>query len=818
MLSRPLLIRNIGALYDIPRPLRIILRSLANTDHSLVRDGLLVLLLSIATYGAKVYCSDKTIVVGVVLDGPSQRQVLPVSVIARETRNLTAAEFDIQFPPAKISHGGWHIDGIRDAVAAQLADPSVDVVIANGLIASHEIMRIKNLPKPVIATIVADPILQKLPFSGGRSARKNLVYLADDHTVGSDLDLFHSLIPFTHLAILVDQLFIETLPELSRTAENAQQRLAVEISLIPVEHRVDAAMAALPSSIDAVYLPPLPRFDDTAMRELANALIARNLPSFSLLGRDALDLGVLMTGAGRSIDITRSARRIALNLQSIALGEDPGRLRVGLSQPQKLAINMRTAKAIGYSPKWRTLERAIVLNDEPSDDVVQFTLVQSLQRSISHNLGLRVDALERAVADDQLLSARAAMRPQVAFAGNATRIDADRVSPQFSAERNAEISLSASQLIFSERVRSNIDIAKLLREAEDEAYRTRVLDLIERTAIAYLEVLQAQASESVRASNVSVTEQNLELARARRKIGQAGRGDALRWESQLASERQSLYAARANRDRGLTELKRLLDLDLWTAIEVSDKGIPALVALLDSERFQRFFYSPKQLAILQKFQVETALQNAPELREIEARLAGSDRDLRTANRAYYLPDLRILGQAGTNLHRGGAGSNLQGTGIDDEEWSLGVEASLPLFEGGARRADVNLASHRLVQNRLRRDDIRLAIEARAIAALQNIGGSYPAMRLSTAAAQAARQNLELVTNAYSVGTMSVTDLIDAQDADLGARLSEAQARYAFMIDFVAMLRAVADFDLLLEADGTAQWYAEMNAYFNEHGG
>lgn len=758
----------------------------------------------------------REVTVGVVLDGPSQRQMLPIDLVEQEVTQLLQREFTVRFPRDKTRDGGWTIDGIRQATRTLLADPSVDIVITNGLLASHEISRIDPLSKPVIAPIVADPVLQRLPERDGTSGRRNLVYLADDHTIGADLDLFHDLIGFRHLAILIDRLFLESLPELLQTVASARARLAIDIALVPVEDNVDAALASMPPGVDAVYLPPLPRVDETAMRQLAERLIDRQLPSYSLLGGDMLELGFLMTGSGRDVDVTRASRRVALNLQSILLGKDAGTLKVGLSQPQKLAINMRTARAIAYSPRWQELEAAIIVNGERAIEGDRFTLVEALRRTIDSNLALRIDDLDRAIAGDQVAAARAGLLPQLGSGLTATTIDRDRANPAFVPEREGSIAVSASQVIYSETLRSNFDIARLLRDAQDQAFRQRLLDTIADTATAYLQVLQALAERSVRASNVSVTELNLELALTRQRIGQVGRGDVLRWQSQLATDRQRLYTATADADRAATELKRILDLDLNTDIEVDDTGIPALIALLDSDRFQRFFDNPQKLATFRRYHVELATRNAPELIEIERQADSAARGLLAARRAYYVPDLSITGQATTNLLRGGRGASLRGTGLDDDEWSIGLQATLPLYEGGARAADTSLFRHQLRQLELQRDNIRDVVEARAIAAIQKTGGTYPAIRLSREAAAAARSNLELVTQAYSVGTMSVTDLINAQDAALAAKLSEAQARYAFMIDFIAVLRSVADFDLLLEADGSEKWYQQADDYFARH--
>lgn len=760
----------------------------------------------------------KDVVVGIILDGPSQRQVLPVSAIERESATLMGKEFSVRFPKSKIRHGDWTISGIRSAIKEQLSDPTIDVVIANGLIASHEIMQIEQLGKPVIATVIADAVLQKLPLTDGTSGKQNLVYLADDHTVGSDLDIFQSMIGFKHLAIFVDQLFIDTLPELVQTTAAARERLNIKISLVPVRNSAVSALTDLPTDTDAVYIPPLPRFTEALMQELAAGLIERRLPSFSLLGLDTLELGLLMSGAGRSVDITRAARRVALNLQSIALGTNASELKVGLSQPQKLAINMRTARAIGYAPRWREIEAAILLYEDSNEDLPSYTLVEALSRSIESNLALQIRSIDRDLASNDAAVARSALLPQLSARTATNFIDEDRASPGFAAEREADLGLEASQLIYSERTRSTYDIATLLANAQDHAFRSSALDLVQQTATAYLQLLQAQAQEAVLSSNVSLTEKNLELALSRQKIGQAGRSDVYRWESQLASDRQALYGAASTTDQAMTELQRILDLDLRQSIAVSDAGIASLIQMLDSERFQRFFDNAQKFAIFRQYQVDIALHNAPELRQLDAQIAAAERRSLAAKRAYYVPDISIVGQANTNVLRGGAGASRALTGLDDDEWSIGVQAALPLFQGGARRAEKSIANNELFQLALVRRNTENTIKARTIAAIQQAGATYPAMRLSQVAARAAQANLGLVTQSYSVGAVSVIQLIDAQDAALRAKLSTAQARYAFMIDFINVLRAAADFDLLFDSDREQAWYLELDEYFSQHGG
>ncbi len=771
------------------------------------------MLLTVLLLATGLPLAAREVVIGVLDDGPAARRYVPLEAVRRETEALMGREFTVRFPRSKRREGAWDAARIAAGLDALLHDEEVDVVLTSGLIATHLAARRAQLPKPVVGMVVADPVLQGFPRAGGASGRHNFVYIASEHTIGDDLAAFHALVGYRHLAIAADRVLLETLPELPPLVAAAAAQLAVRITVVPADTTAAPFVARLPADVDAVYVPPLPRFDDAELAALAAALIARELPSYTLLGQRHLELGFLMSGAGRELDVTRTARRVALDIQAIALGEAPATLPVALAQPRKLAINMRTAAAIGYSPRWEDLEGAIRVDEPASPPATELGLVAALERALEANLALRISELDPLIADAEQAERRAALLPQLALDASTSIIDRDRANPLFAAEREGRIGVRARQLVYSERAWSGWHIARYLREAEDEALRAAVLDVLEQTARAYLNVLLAD----VRASNVALTEANLERARARADIGQSGRGEALRWQSELAIDRQELYRAEAGAGTATIELKRLLALDQAAALGVSDDGIPAFIALLGNSRYRRLFDNARRWAVLRDFHVERALARAPELARIDALIGGAERQLLATGRAYYVPDVSLVGQSATRLLRGGRGASLAGVGRDEDEWAFGIEAELPLFLGGARDARRTRASYELARTTLSRADAELAVRARVLAALERTSGSYPAIRLSREAATAARDNLAIVTDAYAAGTASITELNDAQDAALTAGLAAAQARYQFMLDFVAVLRAAADFDVLLMPDGLESWYAEVDEYFRAAG-
>ena len=762
-----------------------------------------------------VFCTNssaaETIHVGVLLDGPVKREYVPLDQIISEIRDLNKDDFTIEFPDDKIKHGNWQVAQIRDELLNLLNDPNIDLIITNGILGSQQAAQIKNLKKPVIATVVADRLLQRLPYKeSGVSGKSNYVYISDDRTVGNDLRKFHELVEFDHLGIIVDKLFLDSLPELKNITEGAQSELGFKLTFIPVSNHLGSALGKMPSDIDAMYVPPLLRFGREEFQKFAQKLITIKMPSYSLMGRDELKMGILATSSGRDRDTIRYARRIALLMQSILLGENAANLKVALAQPEKLAINMQTAREIGFSPNWRFLETADLLYEDYLQNQTLLTLTQAIEEAVNSNLSLQVDRLDLELAKDSVTNSRSALLPQLNIGTGITQIGEDQAELQGS-ERSADGSLNFSQTIYSESQRSGYAVAKLLQQAENANLQSSILNIISNTATSYLQLLSAEATEEVRKSNVKVTETNLELAEARLRIGSSDRSEVLRWRSQIATDRRNLYSAEATREQAGISLNQLLHKPLSEPIGVTDDGISDQLSILESEKFTRFFDNPRSFEVFTEFEVERAIDNAPELKRSKHIIASNERALKAAKRSYYVPDVNLNARYGENFDRSGTSSS--NPILLDDEWSVGVEASLPIFTGGALKSEISRTRNTLLQNQYNNKNLQEQIETRVRSSLKQAKGSYPAIRLANDAAEAAEENLSLVIDSYSQGAVSITDLIDAQDASLEANLAAVNAQYQFMIDWIEVQRSIANFDVLLEPNGFENWYQALNEYY-----
>ena len=147
---------------------------------------LALLLLGLPTPARSEESSLPEVTIGIVVDGPWERNDEVRDLTRSEILALTEGEFDVRFPDEYYLSGDWSLEGAIDRLQVLLEDPEVDIVIAWGVLASHSICCLVGVDKPVIAPVVLDIRLQGVPYDDGVSGVPNLSYVALPDTTADD--------------------------------------------------------------------------------------------------------------------------------------------------------------------------------------------------------------------------------------------------------------------------------------------------------------------------------------------------------------------------------------------------------------------------------------------------------------------------------------------------------------------------------------------------------------------------------------------------------------------------------------------------------
>ncbi len=762
--------------------------------------------------------------VGVVVDGPWQGNDTVRQLTRAEVTTLTEGEFDVRFPDEHYFVGDWTLDTARDNLQRLLDDPRVDVIITWGMLASHTVCCYGALPKPVIAPVMIDRAIQDVPYAGGSSGVPNLTYVSLPNNLANELQFFRQMVPFKRVALLTLSELLRAIPRLEPRTLGIMRELGLEFEYIGVGSSAAEALAAISPEVDAVFAWPLFHLPGAELQALIDGLNERRLPSFSGLGGEDLERGMLAS-LGSDEFLPRLTRRVALNLQRILLGAAPAELPVDFEMRDQLTINMATARAIGVSPSWDSLIEARLLHPEAAD-LPTLAMASTVDLAIEANLDLAARRLTVAAGEERVAQARGAFLPQLDLSATGVQIDEDRAAASFGsqAERTVTGSAALSQLLYADGANANLAIQRQLQVSREEEVEALRLDIALEAAVTYLNLLRAKTLVQVQRNNVELTRSNLELARIRRTIGAANPAEVYRWESQIATDRKSLIEAMAGRRVAEIAINRLLHRDLEERFLTAEVNLVDPYLITGQERFRGYTSTPRRLRVLRDFMVDEGLAAAPELRRLDAAIAAQSRAAVAARRTYWVPTIGFQARWDERLSRSGAGSaqgfSLPGLSLpsaDDSSWSLGLSAALTPFEGGTRRAAAVEAMLELDRLRLERDAAAERISQRIRSGIELARSSFAGIELSRQAEAAARKSLELVSDAYARGAVSILDLLDAQNAALNAGLLAANSIYDFFTDLMEVQRAANRFDFFLGPVERDLWYERLEEYFDRAG-
>ena len=761
--------------------------------------------------------------VGIVLDGQSEYNSAVLTEFQREMTAFFGAEHTIDFPPRATLEADWTPTGTGSAIDRLLSDPAVDLVLTLGPIGSNELAHRKSLPKPAIAALIVDPDLQDLPMQAATSGVRNLSYVNVAYSAARTLTLFHELVPFRTLAVLIHPGLLTALPGVRQRATAIEQALGASITFVPVTGSAAEALRAVPAGTDAVYLTPLAQLPTAGLDSVISGLTARRLPTFSYTGRREVERGVLAAYAPKD-DIARRARRVAGNIRRILNGENAGTLPIDLASVSYLTVNMMTARAIGFSPGWNTLTEAELLNNEPPPAGTNWSLASAAHEAVRVNLDLQ--AAGRAVASgvQDVRQARAALLPQVqgSTTGSMIRQETAAASLGQQPERQLQGGVSFSQTLLNDQTWASYSIAGHQQTGREADRRRTELDVVLQATTAYLNVLSAKAIARIERENLRVTRSNLEVAQLRERTGAASLADVYRWESELATSRKSVIDADARVQVAALELNRVLNRPLEEPFQLEDTQIDDPTLFTSEPGLFDYFGNVETFAVFRDFMVAEGRTASPELRSLDAAIAAQRRVGTAAGRAFWLPTLSLQGGLTSVLSRGGAGAQPISGPLTlprgpDDTWSLKLQAALPVFTGfarGAARAQAGIDLDRLT---IERQALERNVAQQVRAALHLGGASWADIQQARAAAEAARKNLELVSDAYARGAVSIITLLDAQEAALKADEAAAGAVYAFLTDLMKVERAIGQFYFLRTPEERQAFRKRMDAFYRAAG-
>lgn len=399
------------------------------------------------------------------------------------------------------------------------------------------------------------------------------------------------------------------------------------------------------------------------------------------------------------------------------------------------------------------------------------TLADAVDSAIKNNPELMAQRQTRAVADEALEQAKAAMRPTLGFQGSygtqqqefgrTFQTPAGTFPLDGNTER-AQVGLEARQSIYSggsltagrRQAEAGVrSAAALLRQAEQET----VLSVI----TAFVDVRRAEQEVQIRETNVSSLKQQVQASRDRFDAGDVTRTDVAQSEARSAGSEADLAASKAELAAARAAYERIV-------------GRPP-VQLAEPPA------APQTPGSLEEA-IGFARADNPQLVSARAQEEAAERGIDIA-KGSLRPKVGIVGNAG-------AIETYQDETFRDTNLGLSAEVTIPLFQGGLLSSKTRASRLEADRARYQRMAIEREVTAQTTNAWHNVIAAREAIAASRSRVSAAEIALEGAKQELAVGTRITLDVLDQERELLEAQLGLVDAERAAYLAIHQLLAAM----------------------------
>lgn len=266
----------------------------------------------------------------------------------------------LRFDPQAYYNANWdNTQRARNKKAAieALQRKTLDLIIAMGTWAGQDLANDQH-SVPVMVVSSSDPVRSGIIKSAARSGFNHVHARCDPNRYVRQVRLFHDIIGFKRLGVVYENSLVGKSYAAIEDIKIVAARQGFETvtceapwSGVPRQERIRNVVEChkkLAPRIDALYLTVHTGVDSRNMDEILAPMIAHHIPTWSQRGPQEVRNGVLLSISRGGFGPVGAFH--AAIMAQIFNGADPGGLNQVFEDPRNIAINLKTAKAIGFTP------------------------------------------------------------------------------------------------------------------------------------------------------------------------------------------------------------------------------------------------------------------------------------------------------------------------------------------------------------------------------------------------------------------------------------------------------------------------------------
>ena len=362
---------------------------------------------------------------------------------------------------------------------------------------------------------------------------------------------------------------------------------------------------------------------------------------------------------------------------------------------------------------------------------------------------------------------RAALLPNIAITGDVSRNRFDqRNSSDTSYSTNQTYSVGLRQALYQRERFLQLEQADNRVVQADAQLVAAQQDLLLRVATRYFLVLGAQDNVAFVEADKEAIARTLDQAQQRFDVGLAAITDTLE-----AQARYDIAVSDAiNAERLLDDTREALR-ELTGELPLAPEVLKAEIPLITPE------------PVDQDAWVAAALEQNPLVLAARAATEVAKQEIQVQNSGHY-PSLDMVADYSyRDTEFGGF------TPLERNDSAIGLQLSLPLYEGGLVSSQTRQSRYQYNQAREEQEKQRRATERQT---RDNYRGIISGISKVSALKNAVISNekaVEAAETGFEVGTRAVVDVLDAQRELLRARRDHARSRYDYLLDTLRLKQA-----------------------------
>jgi outer membrane protein TolC len=413
-----------------------------------------------------------------------------------------------------------------------------------------------------------------------------------------------------------------------------------------------------------------------------------------------------------------------------------------------------------------------ITNEKPVPGAIPLTLLDAINRGLKYNLGLYSSQTSQQSVQGARLKALADLLPNLNAHASDTLQQINLATfgisipgfPSIVGPFNViDVRAGVTSPILDFEAINKWRSANQNVSAAQSGYKNARELVVVTVGYAYVQALAAEARVGAVEAQLKTAQTLSQQANDQKAAGVVPAIDALRAQVEMQGQQQRLVTVRNDFDKEKLQLARIIGLPVAQEFTLAQK-IP---------------YTPPPALTLEDATAQ-ALRDRPDYAAAQARVRAAEYSVH-ASESEHLPRVAFNGDYGVI---GRTLSNAHGT------FTAAGSVTVPIFEGGRIKGDVEQSQAALNQRRAEADDLRGRIEYEVRAAFLDLNSAAEQVRVATSTLDLANQTLTQAQDRFRAGVTNNLEVVQAQEAVANSNDNLINSTLQFNLANLALARSL----------------------------